>query len=43
MVHQCICTMAQEPLGTLGISRRHGAGNPHEIVSGWVSKFVDHS
>ena len=43
MVHQCICTMAQELLGTQGISRRHGAGNPQEIVSAWVPKFVDHT
>ena len=30
-------------MGPLALIARYGAGNPHEIVSGWVSKFVDHT
>ena len=29
--------------GALGLIAGYGAGNPHEIVSGWVPKFVDHT
>ena len=29
--------------GPLGLLARYGAGNPHEIVTGWVPKFVDHT